>query len=561
MSQSDIDEISEEDSELDREEESELVGGVSEERLSKYLELRGEYLDRLEEHDLTDTTPREGAWADYCSEHPDDPVCQRIRDANPPRPVQDSMNEYLDAREEYLDDLKENDLLDLESQFGQAGPNFNLGNGAGLGTGFGGGNAAGFGQQNPYAMGISFGEVMRAIDDVQRTVSEAKQVIDTVSGWFGMTGQGMGATASPQYGTGATAPGQYGMGISFGEVLGAIEDVRRTVEKAKPVIDEVVGWFGMAGQPAQGMGAAPGQYGMGISFGEVLGAIEDVRRTVEKAKPVIDEVVGWFSMASQSAQAGGVPGASGQGAMTADPYAMGLFDDVVDTFNDVKDAVDKVTDVIDIVTGGGGGRGPSIPRWPPGPIGPRFGMAGQGTPTYQPAAGGYGGAAMGTSPYAAGISFDDVLGAIEDVGEAIGKAKPIIDTIGGWFGTAGQPTQGFASGGPQQLTPLPDQPFPPWPWPPQAPLPFPPQPWPQLPRPQFPRAPQPQAPQQHHQQAPQQQYQQPPQQQHQATPQQQHQATPQQQHQATPQQQYQQGSQGMTAQQPGQESAKNRSQY
>ncbi|ELZ25106.1 hypothetical protein C475_11184 [Halosimplex carlsbadense 2-9-1] len=463
MSHTDIDEISEEIKELDQEKQQELTKTVSEDRLSKYLELRGEFRDRLEDNDLTNTMPREGPVADYCSEHPDDPLCKRVQGSSPPRTVQDSMEAYREARAEYMDELRENNLLDLEARFGQADADT-------------GGGAGAAGEFSP-GMGISYGDVLGAVRDVREAVEKAEPLVREIEGWFGTAGPGAGANASAGASAGRS-PGYRGAagtsqhGATYQDVFRALQDVRDAIQRTEPLVREIEGLFGASGGGFAASGGAGG-YGQQSQFGQ------------------------------QSPY--------GQAGMAADPYAMGLLGDVADTVSDVKDAVDTVTDTVNTVTGRGvdsvsdlfgdsggtwgGGRG----RYPRrgGVGGPRFGMTNRATPAA--AHGGRASGGPGAPAYGTQVTFDDVLGAVEDVKDAVEKAEPVVREIQRWFSMGGPSMSGQpmgagaggygaaipagqqqmgSGGGPRQYTPLPDGPFPqfppvdwpPWPNQPQIPL-------------------------------------------------------------------------------------------
>lgn len=104
--------------------------------LSQYLDLRTEYVDQLREHDLVDengrlreavvnsllrgdtTVPADGTGiypegsplAKHCREHPNDPLCQRVR-------PDEMVREFLDVRSAFLDDVAEHGLEDVQQFF------------------------------------------------------------------------------------------------------------------------------------------------------------------------------------------------------------------------------------------------------------------------------------------------------------------------------------------------------------------------------------------------------------------------------------------------------------
>ena len=124
---SSVDELAEQVGELTGAERAELFEGVRDDLLERYLQARGEYIDDLRERGLVGQYPDDSPWADYCREHPEDPMCHRILSQEG---THERQREYLDARRKYVERLREEDLLSFEMG-GQVATHTGMGGGSG----------------------------------------------------------------------------------------------------------------------------------------------------------------------------------------------------------------------------------------------------------------------------------------------------------------------------------------------------------------------------------------------------------------------------------------------
>ena len=108
---SSVDELAEQMGELTGAERAELFEGVRDDLLERYLKARGEYIGDLRERGLVGQYPDDSPWADYCREHPEDPMCHRILSK---ADAYEKHREYLDARREYVERLQEEGLMSFE---------------------------------------------------------------------------------------------------------------------------------------------------------------------------------------------------------------------------------------------------------------------------------------------------------------------------------------------------------------------------------------------------------------------------------------------------------------
>lgn len=113
---SSIDELSQQIQQLSSGDRADLLKSVRDDQLSAYLDARGEYIDNLREEGLMPGYP-EGPWSDYCREHPEDPICQRIVTGEQRR---EQLEKYQRVRGEFVDRLRESGLLSEDEATGAA---------------------------------------------------------------------------------------------------------------------------------------------------------------------------------------------------------------------------------------------------------------------------------------------------------------------------------------------------------------------------------------------------------------------------------------------------------
>jgi hypothetical protein len=116
---SSVDELAEKMGELSAAERRELLESVQQDLLERYLEVRGEYIDDLRERGLVGLYPEESPWAAYCRDHPEDPICLQIL---PQEGAAEQRREYLDARREYVERLREEGLTSFGMSFDYPSP-------------------------------------------------------------------------------------------------------------------------------------------------------------------------------------------------------------------------------------------------------------------------------------------------------------------------------------------------------------------------------------------------------------------------------------------------------
>ncbi|NEU57571.1 hypothetical protein [Halorussus sp. MSC15.2] len=112
-----IDELSQRIQQLSSADRADLLESVRGDQLSSYLDARGEYIDNLREEGLMPGYP-EGPWSDYCREHPEDPICQRIVTGEQQR---QRLEAYQRARGQFVDRLREQGLLSEDEGGGPTG--------------------------------------------------------------------------------------------------------------------------------------------------------------------------------------------------------------------------------------------------------------------------------------------------------------------------------------------------------------------------------------------------------------------------------------------------------
>lgn len=103
-----IDELSERIDQLSEEDRAHLLESLREDRLSAYLDARGEFMDALREEGLIGRYPEDSPWADYCEQHPNDPLCWRMLASEEGR---DTLRKYQRARGRFADRLHERGLM------------------------------------------------------------------------------------------------------------------------------------------------------------------------------------------------------------------------------------------------------------------------------------------------------------------------------------------------------------------------------------------------------------------------------------------------------------------
>lgn len=105
----DVDELKSRITDLSSEERDELFEGLQRERLETYLEIRGTYFDELKEESIASLS-ESGPWADYCEDHPEDPICRQLSFG-----VHAPEHGSHEIRERYVEELLDRGLLDVEA--------------------------------------------------------------------------------------------------------------------------------------------------------------------------------------------------------------------------------------------------------------------------------------------------------------------------------------------------------------------------------------------------------------------------------------------------------------
>lgn len=113
MSEDTTDELREQIRDLPPEQRARLLRDVQADRVVRYLELRGEYLDDLDDLDAGSVGlyGPDSPLAEHCREHPDDPLCWVVSPGGPDR---ESVADQLEARRSFVEQLAAEGLLDVE---------------------------------------------------------------------------------------------------------------------------------------------------------------------------------------------------------------------------------------------------------------------------------------------------------------------------------------------------------------------------------------------------------------------------------------------------------------
>lgn len=104
-----VDNLCEQIHALAPQERSELLESVQADRFTDYLAVRGAYFDAITE--LVARAFDDGPWAEYCQNHPEDPLCQQLVSQTAAQEIQER---YTEANEKYTETLREQELLDIE---------------------------------------------------------------------------------------------------------------------------------------------------------------------------------------------------------------------------------------------------------------------------------------------------------------------------------------------------------------------------------------------------------------------------------------------------------------
>lgn len=106
-SNSNLEDFVEQIADLSSEERAELFETLDRARLEEYLEIREKYVERLEA-ESDDQFPEESPLADYCRDHPDDPLCRSFHT--------DVRERRRELHEEFITELEEQGLMDVEAR-------------------------------------------------------------------------------------------------------------------------------------------------------------------------------------------------------------------------------------------------------------------------------------------------------------------------------------------------------------------------------------------------------------------------------------------------------------
>jgi hypothetical protein len=87
----------------------ELFEGLQRERLETYLEIRGAFFDELTE-ESTASLSGSDPWADYCEDHPEDPICRQLSFG-----IRAPEHDFRESRERYVAELRDRGLWDVEA--------------------------------------------------------------------------------------------------------------------------------------------------------------------------------------------------------------------------------------------------------------------------------------------------------------------------------------------------------------------------------------------------------------------------------------------------------------
>jgi hypothetical protein len=155
---SDEEERGDEETQVSDEEErgDEETQVSDEERLELYLEKRADYLDSLAEHGFEVSVPEDSPLSEYCNEegHAYDRICQQAARGGPADVAKRAHEEYLEVREEYIEQLEDNDLMSFESTYGGIGMGSEMGQESAFDFEFGRGQQMGGGSQYLYSQGF-----------------------------------------------------------------------------------------------------------------------------------------------------------------------------------------------------------------------------------------------------------------------------------------------------------------------------------------------------------------------------------------------------------------------
>lgn len=125
---------------------------VEPDRVRQYLEIRAKYFDTLAERGLGVTVPNDSPFYEHCRKYPNDELCRQAATGGPADVAKQAHETYLDVRTDYIEELKDHELMDLETMYGGTQTDSGMGYGADYGYGLETGQSSGLG--NEYGLGF-----------------------------------------------------------------------------------------------------------------------------------------------------------------------------------------------------------------------------------------------------------------------------------------------------------------------------------------------------------------------------------------------------------------------